>query len=304
MGHHAELVATDADDLGDEEGDAGLVNAIHTDMSEDDYHARTELSSTGARRLLESPARFNHWRNKGEAGKQAYDVGHAVHAMVLGVGNGTIAYPDEHVTASGAVSTKAATVAWAEEQRAAGLVPIAPAQARKVHGMAEAVLAHPGARDIVERRGGPEASVIALDDETGVETRARFDWLDLDAGGATDLKTTATSASVEGFARTVAKHGYDVQEAFYRRAIQRDITFRFLVVEAEAPHLVALHELDVEWQQMGAAKVQRALELYAECTASGTWPGYPTETQLLSPPNYLVYAHEDEYGPLHEEIRI
>jgi len=45
--------------------------------------------------------------------------------------------------------------------------------------------------------------------------------------------------------------------------------------------------------------VQRALELYAECTQSGIWPGYSTETQLLSPPNYLVYAHEDEYGPLH-----
>lgn len=281
-----------------------MTAVIYTDMSEDDYHARTELSSTGARRLLESPARFNYWRNKGEAGKQAYDVGHAVHAMVLGVGNGTIAYPDEHVTASGAVSTKAATVAWAEEQRAAGLVPIAPAQAAKVRGMVEAVLAHPGARPIVERRGDPEVSVIAVDDETGVETRARFDWIDLDAGAATDLKTTATSASLDGFARTVAKHGYDVQEAFYRRAIQRDITFRFLVVESEAPHLVAVHELDVEWQQMGAAKVQRALELYAECSQSGVWPGYPTETQLLSPPNYLVYAHEDEYGPLHEEIRI
>jgi hypothetical protein len=80
--------------------------------------------------------------------------------------------------------------------------------------------------------------------------------------------------------------------------------FRFVVVESEAPHLVAVHELDIEWQQMGAAKVQRALEMYAECSASGNWPGYPTETQLLSPPNYLVYQHEDEYGPLHEEIRI
>lgn len=281
-----------------------MTNTIYTDMSEDDYHARPELSSTGARRLLESPARFNHWRHNGQAGKQAFDVGHAVHAMVLGVGNGTVAYPDEHVTASGSVSSKAATVAWAEEQRAAGLVPIAPAQAKKVNAMAESVLAHPGARSIVERQGDPEASVIALDDETGVQTRARFDWFDIDCGDAIDLKTSATAASVDGFARTVAKHGYDVQEAFYRRAVQRDITFKFLVVESEAPHLVAVHELDIEWQQMGAAKVQRALELYAECSQSGVWPGYPTETQLLSPPNYLVYQHEDEYGPLHEEIRI
>ncbi|MDT0211211.1 PD-(D/E)XK nuclease-like domain-containing protein [Curtobacterium sp. BRD11] len=275
-----------------------MTAAIYTDMSEDVYHARPELSSTGARRLLESPARFDYWRRNRQPGKQAFDVGHAVHAMVLGVGNGVIAYPEEHITASGAVSTKAATVAWAEGQRAKGLVPIAPAQARRVGGMADAVLAHPAARAIVEQQGNPEVSVIALDDATGVETRARFDWIDVEAGEATDLKTTSTDASPDGFTRTVAQHGYDVQEAFYRRAIQRDIRFRFLVVETEPPHLVGVHTLDIEWERMGQARVQRALELYAACTATGIWPGYPTEPQLISPPNWLVYQHEDEYGPV------
>lgn len=288
-----------------------MVNAIYTDMSEDDYHARSELSSTGARRLLESPARFNHWRNKGEAGKQAYDVGTAVHTKVLGVGAGTIAYPDEHVTASGSVSTKAATVAWADEQRANGLTPIAPAQAARVDGMAEAVLTHPTARALFEQPGNAEASVFATDRDTGVEMRARFDYLPdmaLAAPVAVDLKTTAKLASAEGFARTIGTYGYDVQQEFYLHALAAldifAVPFRFVVVESEAPHLVGVHAIDTEWCQMGAAKVQRALELYAECSASGVWPGYPTETQLLNPPNYLVYQHEDEYGPLHEGIRI
>lgn len=301
MGHHHAI----------QEGNAGMVNGIVYDLPEPEYHARSELSSTGARRLLESPARFNYWRTHQEPGKQSYDVGTAVHTRVLGVGAGTIAYPAEHITASGSVSTKAATIAWADEQRANGLTPIAPAQARRVDGMAEAVLSHPTARALFEQRGNSEASVFATDQDTGVEMRARFDYLpelSLDVPVAVDLKTTAKLASAEGFARTVGSYGYDVQEQFYLRAVEQagheSPLFRFVVVESEAPHLVAVHELDIEWQQMGAAKVQRALETYAECTASGNWPGYPTETQLLSPPNYLVYAHEDEYGPLHEEIRI
>lgn len=283
-----------------------LTNEIVYDVTEREYHAHRALSSTGARRLLESPARFNYWRTHQEPGKQSFDVGTAVHTKVLGVGAGTIAYPDEHVTASGSVSTKAATVAWADKQRANGLTPIAPAQAARVDGMAEAVLAHPTARALFEQPGQSEASVFATDEDTGVDMRARFDRIAIEVPNpvAVDLKTTAKLASAEGFIRTVAAYGYDVQQEFYERAFEQAtgyprIPFIFVVVESEAPHLVAVHSLDVEWQQMGAAKVQRALELYAECSQSGIWPGYPTDTQLLSPPNHLVYQHEDEYGSLH-----
>jgi hypothetical protein len=226
---------------------------------------------------------------------------------VLGIGAGTVAYPDEHITPSGAVSSKAASVAWAEEQRAAGYTPVAPAQARKVDGMTEAVLAHPTARALLERDGNPEASIFAKDEQTGVEMRARFDRLSPDI--AIDLKTTARLANAEGFARVVAAHGYDVQQEFYERVYTQAtgherIPFVFIVVETEAPHLVGVHELDVVWQQMGAAKVQRALETYAECTKTGIWPGYDTDVQLLSPPNWLTYQFEDEYEPLFAEIAI
>jgi len=277
------------------------MNGIQYDMPESLYHQHSALSSTGARRLLESPARFNYWRQRQEPGKQSYDVGTAVHTKVLGVGAGTIAYPDEHVTASGAVSTKAATVAWAEEQRTRGLTPVAPAQARRIDGMAEAVLGHTTARALFEQVGGhSEASVFATDSTTGVEMRARFDYL---GTTAVDLKTTAKTASVDGFARTVAAYGYDVQEQWYLHTLEQAgtdrIPFVFVVVESEAPHLVGIHQLDIEWQQMGAAKVKRALDTYAECVEQDVWPGYDPSIQTISPPNYLVYQHEDDYGPLH-----
>lgn len=273
---------------------------IQYDMPEAMYHQHSALSSTGARRILESPARFNYWRNHQQPGKQSYDVGTAVHTKVLGVGAGTIAYPDEHITASGAVSTKAATVAWAEEQRAHGLTPIAPAQARRIDGMAEAVLGHPTARALFEQDGGhSEASVFATDSNTGVQMRARFDYL---GPTAVDLKTTAKTASADGFTRTVAAYGYDIQEQWYlhthEQAGHDRPPFVFVVVESEAPHLVGIHELDIEWQQMGAAKVKRALETYAECMATETWPGYDPSIQLISPPTWAVFQFEDDYEPL------
>ncbi|MCS6570296.1 PD-(D/E)XK nuclease-like domain-containing protein [Curtobacterium flaccumfaciens pv. flaccumfaciens] len=272
---------------------------IRLDMPETEYHSHPALSSTGARRILDSPARFNYWQKHPQPGKQSFDVGTAVHTKVLGIGAGTIAYPDEHVTASGAVSTKAATVAWAEEQRALGLTPVAPAQAARIDGMAEAVLKHETAGPLFERGGHSETSVFSTDEDTGVDMRARFDYLALtDQSVAVDLKTTAKTASVDGFTRTVADYGYDVQQEHYLRALGQRIPFVFVVVEAEAPHLVGVHTLDIEWARMGEARVQRALELYATCTASGIWPGYPAEPQLISPPNWLVYQHEDEYGPV------
>jgi hypothetical protein len=282
-----------------------MSHGIIQNMPEAEYHAHPALSSTGARRLLESPAKYDYWRSHQQPGKQAYDVGTATHTKILGVGSGVIAYPDEHITASGAVSTKAATVAWADEQRANGLTPIAPAQARKVDGMTEAILDHEVARQLLEREGDSEASVFAKDPETGVDMRARFDRLTLKHHSpvAIDLKTTAKSASVDGFTRTVAAYGYDVQQEFYLRALTAAtgsprIPFVFIVVETEAPHLVAVHELDIEWRQMGEAKVKRALETYARCIETGVWPGYDPAVQLISPPAWSVYQFEDDYEPL------
>ena len=164
---------------------------IVADMDDATYHARPELSSTGVRRLLDSPARFQ-WDMTHRTESVAFDVGHATHSRILGVGSPVVDIPDEHLTPSGNVSTKAAAKEWLAEQRAAGLVPIGAADRALIDGMAEAVLAHPAARDLLEGPGNPEVSAFATDPETGVDLRARFDRLCEDV--AIDVKTTAGSA--------------------------------------------------------------------------------------------------------------
>lgn len=272
-----------------------LQGIVH-DLPDHVYHSRPELSSTQARLLLDSPAKYKYSLTHPQPHKDAFDLGTAVHTKVLGTGSQTVVldFPD--------FRTKAAREAR-DEAREAGLVVISPAQSEQVDGMAEAVLAHPTGRVLFEQAGHAEASVFATDLNTGVDLRARFDFLpDLNATNpvAVDLKTTAKAASEAEFTKTVANFQYDVQDMHYEHTLAlatgAEIPFVFVVVETEAPYLVAVHQLPLIWREMGAAKARRAREIYAECMATSEWPGYPVDVQLLTPPTWLIYQHEEQYA--------
>jgi len=272
-------------------------------LEESIYHAHPALSSTQARQILDSPARYHYAKSHPQGHKDAFDLGTAVHTKVLGVGHPAITYPDEHLTPSGAVSTKAATVDWVAEQRRNGLVVLTADRLSTVDEMAEAVLRQPTAKLLFEQEGQAEASVFATDPATGVEMRARFDFLpNLNSRNpiAVDLKTTGKEASPEGFVKSVLNFGYDVQEEHYEDTLQLsgadEIPFVFVVVETSAPYLVGVHQLDIVFREMGKTKARRARELLAACTASNEWPGYAEAVTLLGPPIYAVYQHEEKYA--------
>lgn len=270
---------------------AGLVY----DMDDATYHARPELSSTGVRRLLDSPRRFQ-WEQEHRTEKREYDVGHALHSKVLGVGSPIVTYPDEHLTPSGNPSTKAATVAWVAEQRAQGLVPIARADADRIDAMAEAVLAHKAARDVLERPGHSEVSAFAVDPETGVECRARLDRLA--DGLSVDVKTTSGSASPTGFAREAARYGYPIQDAHYTDVLEWITGERppmaFVVVEKAPPHLVAVHYFDEITRMVARDLAAQARVTYAECVATDTWPGYSDEPYITQVPGWWLDQAEGD----------
>ena len=273
-------------------------NGIVHGLDERIYHAGPELSSTGARQILDSPARFQYNRTHPQPRKDAFDLGTAVHTKVLGAGAQVVTYPDEHLTPSGNPSTKAATVAWADEQRANGLVVIGAQQAAQVDGMAEAVLAHPEARQVLETVAHREVSVFA--DVEGVRVRARFDIYD-GLNGA-DLKS-ARDASPKGFNQSVGRYGYHIQEQFYREA-HTAVTgtelqsFKFLVCENTAPYLVGVYDLDFMWEDLAKERVKKARETYLRCMETGFWPGYSSAT--LTPPTWAIFdADRDE-----EEIQV
>jgi len=277
--------------------------SIIYDLDEAIYHSRPELSSTGARLLLPqykgSPKKFQ-WFREHPKNSRAFDVGHAVHAKILGIGAGTVEYPAEHLTPSGNVSTKKETVAWEAEQRAAGLTPVSPSEVVAVDAMAEAVVRHESAAPLLEVTVHREVSVFA--DVDGVPSRARFDALsDETRRGiiAVDLKS-ATDATPDGFMRDAHKHGYDVQEGHYRDVFAASEghgidEFYFIVIEKQPPFEVGVRALTAEWVRMGQTKAQRARDIFRECTATGVWPGYDTRPEYVAPPTYAVIDFELEY---------
>lgn len=269
------------------------------DMKDDEYHSRPELSSTGARMLLPdfkgSPAKYRWNQTHPRANTRAYDIGHAVHAKVLGTGLQAVAYPEELLGANGAASTKAAKE-WAVEQRADGFVPMKAVEVNIINAIAESVLANHDARTVLEQPYR-ETSIFTRSPE-GVDVRARFDIYGQHHAG--DLKTT-TDASARGFMKHVVEYGYYMQEAWYRDAHQFETgeeldTFKFVAVETSGPYQVAVHELDVVFRMIGRKLAREARDTYQQCVETGIWPGLDGE--LLGPPNWMLYEHEDLGVPL------
>ncbi|MUG03691.1 hypothetical protein ECC01_22230, partial [Bacillus tequilensis] len=186
---------------------------IDYSMPEAEYHARPELSSTGARRILDSPARYRYYEDHPQPHKQVFDVGSAAHTKILGVGAKVAEYPARFLTPSGNLTTRRdmadEITTWTTEQRDNGLIPILADDARRVDRMAEAVLAEPESRTILERIKGREVTIIQEID--GVPVRARFDIFG--DGEAADLKTGRDASP--RFNKSVAAFGYHLQARWY-----------------------------------------------------------------------------------------
>ena len=163
-----------------------------------------------------------------------------------------------------------------------------PEQWKTIHAMRDALMAHPAANALLTGiPGKAEKSVYWIDATTGVLCRCRPDWW-RDDNLIVDLKTTE-DASPEGFARSIAKFRYDVQDAFYTDGVQqatgkRPKAFVFIAVEKKPPYGVGVYVLDAETKDLGRAQYQHDLRVYAECVRTGEWPGYGDKIQTINLP--------------------
>lgn len=264
----------------------GVYDAIPEEL----YHADRSLaptlgrslSSTGAKTLLDCPARFA-WQRDHPVVKDAFDFGHVAHSRLLGSGDESIVVIDADTW-----RTKAAQEAR-DAAREDGKVPILAADSDRAWALVTAVMEHPVAGQAFARDGKAEQSLYWVDQETGVTCRGRIDWLLPNA--IVDLKTTINAAP-QKFSRSLVDYGYALQAAWYQEGYEaltgERLPFVHIVVEKEAPHLVAVYQLDADAIAYGAEKAREARLLFAECESSGNWPGYSTDIELVSLP---AWAH-------------
>ena len=269
---------------------------VWDDMPDGIYHADPvpdgSLSNSAAKWLLPpySPAHYVA-RDQRKRPEGVFDFGRAAHALALGRGEPIV------VVDADSWRTKDAQ-AQRDAARKQGATPLLPDDWATVQAMAEELIEHPIAGELLTASAGtPELSAFAPDPATGVWLRGRFD---LHVGDDLYDYKTAASADPDTFARRAVDYGYHRQAAWYldlAHAVGLDADqFGFIVQEKEPPYAVACIRLSDEHLILGRRDMRTAIDIYAECLNSGVWPGYGDHWQTVELPGYLrarLYDHLD-----------
>lgn len=276
------------------------------DIPIDMYHADPvpggSLSSSGARKLMppSCPALFRYWADHGQPPKREFDLGHAAHRLVLGVGEQLV------VVDAADWRTKAAKQ-QRDEAYEAGAAPVLRAEYETCRAMAEALRAHPVAAALFDPdKGKAEQSLFWRDEPTGVIRRARLDWLPNarlhDRTIVPEYKTCA-SANPDALARAMNNFGYHQQAAWNIDAVKAthplwaddaavpDPAFVFVCQEKTPPYLVTIVEPDRTALKVGRRLNRQAIEVYAECQRTGVWPPYSLDVELIGLPPWVERIH-------------
>ena len=268
-------------------------------MLAEQYHLHPAVGHSGLVRIMRSPAHYKDVLTHPLEPTPAMRLGTAFHTALL--------EPDRFgqtfvVTSKFDRRTKegkAAAEAW--ETGNAGKTALTVEQMMAIESMAFSVRNHAGAARLLAR-GLAEMSAFWGDPETGVECKCRPDFLSM-AGetvtGIVDVKTCC-DASVEGFSRAMATLGYDVQAAFYQDGMKaltgRKLSFYFIAVEKDAPHVCAVYKASDEVIEVGRAKYHGALQLLKWCRSNDDWPGYQPngEIETIALPRWAANFNMDE----------
>jgi len=141
------------------------------------------------------------------------------------------------------------------------------------------------------QKGESEVVLIWKEKKTKILCKARIDYLHRDRAILIDLKSTI-DASESHFARAMYNYGYYQQAAFYcdgwKTLTKDEPAFVFMPTEKQPPYAVAAYETHEQAISAGRHSYQQALDIWAECTKTGKWPGYEDKIKVLNLPTWAL----------------
>jgi hypothetical protein len=171
--------------------------------------------------------------------------------------------------------------------------------------MVKSLMEHQAARNLIERGGTTEATLIWH--EGDVLCKARLDQLVLDRWVTLGDIKTASSVAPRDFSRAIVNHGYHVQAAMYLRGgaalaahLQvEDLTPNYVITaiessprvvnaQGEPRHAVRCMELDLQTIKLGDKLLGEALDVYRSIRVSGRWDGYPQDIETTGAPEWAL----------------
>jgi exodeoxyribonuclease VIII len=254
-------------------------------MTNKEYHAHPAISKSGLDLINKSPAHFKWARENPVEQTPAMRIGSLTHLAVL--------EPDSFSSECVVVPsidrrTKAGKADWdAFVAENPGRELITSEEHSKFMAIRDAVYAHSIAGKLLRKIEAVEVSTFWEDLETAVGCKCRPDAV-LQNGMLLDLKTTTDAG--QGFALSVRKFRYHVQAAFYGDGMGGGDMHPmiFVAVETSPPHLVCCHVIAPDSLQCGRETYKRNLRTFAECQATGVWPGYPETINTIELPNWVL----------------
>ena len=274
---------------------------INYDMPASEYHAHPAISNSQLSSLAKSPRHF--WAlhrdtdRKPSAPTAAMSAGTLLHTFALEP-QLMSAYAVRPADLDARTKDGREWLAQHAEQQVISADQFAAAQAQMAALREVDVIA-----DIM-RTGRAEASVFWRDEASGVECRARPDWLHRPSGKgrdiiALDVKTTVDAAP-DAFSRSINTYGYHRQAVHYTAGLEaegfRVISFVFAVVSSTYPFVAAAYVLDDATIAQAEQERAELLDTYARCTAANEWPAYGAGLQLIGLPAWARRAEEIEVG--------
>ncbi len=273
--------------------DGFLAPGIHMDIPASRYHADPceipSLSSSIAKLMLDGAA-VHAWHAHTRLGgaltesepSRVKEIGTAVHKMILGRGSEVVPIAGSDYRATAAKIARA-------EAYAAGKAPILTEDTATATAMAEAFVLQ--LARISECSGffspGAESEVVVIArDPSGAMLRIMVDRLEITDQGvvAWDVKSGAQSAAPQGLGKRIEGMAMEVQAALYVHVLALAmphmagrITFRWIFIENDPPHLLLPCELDATGMEIGHRKMMYAIALWQKCMTENSWPGYPAE---------------------------
>jgi exodeoxyribonuclease VIII len=256
------------------------------------YRANPALSYSESKLVARSPAHLRHWldhpRERRTPGP-GMAFGTMTHTALLEPATFDQRYGVVPDISKNSREYKTAVI----ELAAQGLQPCTQEDREAAFACAHNVRTHPTSGPLFAT-GFAEVSCFWTDPRTGLECKARIDWIHPVGKGVqlVDFKT-AQDASRDAFRRTVTNLGYHFQadwyEGGYSLAANVPVSpMLFVVVESDPPYAVACYTLD-RWFMAQAAKRNHTIRgIWKNCLDMNDFPGYDPAITDLDAPRYAL----------------
>lgn len=249
-----------------------LILGLNPKISNEEYHADREfISSSVIKTIYKSLDDYHHeyiLGNKKEFGNQAaLAEGSLAHSMLL----------EPHLVATEFRFFDGFRKAGAEFEAFLAAKPgdkrsiVSKPQKHRVEQLVEACKKHPFAMQYLTN-GEPEQTICGVIDD--VKIKVRFDYINVEEGYISDIKTTASGSDIDNFKFTIDKYMYHLSGALYCLLAEQHYGKKFdfyYIVLSKQDNSCAVYKTSDETRKLGELQIRQALSKLKTARETNIW---------------------------------